>query len=97
MMPVMAGIFNTITLAVNTPVQVTPPGGGHYTYYFQNGAGKLYISNTNTPGANATSFLVGPNLTSPPITVNSNNLWIASDTAGPVSLYCAPLSIASVR
>jgi hypothetical protein len=88
----MAGRYNTITLAVNTPVQITPPTGGHFNYYFQNGAGHLYISNANTVGANATSFTVGPNLTSPPMMVSSNKLWIASDTAGPVSLLCVSVS-----
>ena len=92
----MAGIYNTITLSVNTPVQVTPPSGGHFVYYFQNGTGKLYISNLNTAGANATSFLVGPNLMSPPITV-TDAIWIASDTAGPVSLYASSVSIATAR
>jgi hypothetical protein len=88
----MAGIFSTITLAVNTPVQVVLPGTGHYNLYFENsGGGKLYLSKLNSAGANPTSFMVPAGLYSPPIlATGTGQLWISSDTAGPVSLYCAP-------
>jgi hypothetical protein len=83
------GMFNTVTLAVNTPVQLTPPTGGHYTVYVLNGAGKLYISDQNNAGANATSFMVPAGMYLPGMPL-SQNVWIASDTAGPVSVYFAP-------
>jgi hypothetical protein len=84
------GTFGSITLAVNTPVQITPPGPGHYVVQILNSAGgKLFISESNTAGANATSFLVPSGLYSPALSA-SGPIWIASDTAGPVSVYCAP-------
>jgi hypothetical protein len=84
------GTFASITLAINTPVQITPPGPGHYTVQILNSvtAGKLYISELNTAGANATSFLVPAGLYSPALSA-SGPIWIASDTAGTVSVYCA--------
>ena len=58
--------FNTITLAINTPVQLTPPGGGDYNLYLLNsGTGKLFISSLNNAGANATSFVVPAGAYSP--------------------------------
>jgi hypothetical protein len=86
------GTFNSVTLAIGTPVQVTPPGTGHYAMQILNSAGgKLYISKQNTVGANATSFLVPTGSYSPNmlVTGTASGLWIASDTAGTVSIYCA--------
>jgi hypothetical protein len=89
----LGGPYNTITLAVNTPVQVTAPNNGHWYFNFINAAGgKLYISDQPTVGANATSFLLPNGLSSPAFMVSGNNLWISSDTAGPVSLYCASMT-----
>lgn len=82
------GTYNSVTLGVNTPVQLTPPGSG-YVFYILNTitGGKLYISNLNTAGNNATSFMLPANLYSPGLSGNAA-LWIASDTAGNVSVYC---------
>jgi hypothetical protein len=57
------GTYNSVTLGVNTPVQLTPPGSG-YVFYILNTitGGKLYISNLNTAGNNATSFMLPANL-----------------------------------
>jgi hypothetical protein len=83
------GLFNSITLAINTPVQLTPPGPGHYNVTILNPVGKLYIGNANTVGANANSFMLSAGLYSPAL-ASTSPIWIASDTAGPVSVYCAP-------
>ena len=83
--------YSSIPLVVNTPVQVTlPTSAGHYTLYLLNtiAGGKLYISDRNTAGNNATSFMLPTGLYSPALPV-SNPVWIASDTAGTVSAYCA--------
>jgi hypothetical protein len=83
------GTFSSINLAINTPVQLTAPGPGHYTLLLLNSAGgKLYISELNTAGANITSFLVPAGGYSPALSM-SGPIWIASDTAGTVSAYCA--------
>ena len=88
-MPIL-GTYNSVALLVNTPVQITAPGAGHYLFSILNSAGgKLYISDLNTAGANATSFLVPSGAYSPAISASSS-VWIASDTAGPVSIYCFP-------
>jgi hypothetical protein len=85
--------YSSVTLGVNTPVQLTLPTtpSGHYVLYLLNTVtgGKLYISDRNNPGANATSFMLPTGLYSPALPV-SNPLWIASDTAGTVSAYCSP-------
>jgi hypothetical protein len=84
------GTFNSIAVAINTPVQITPPGPGHYVLFILNTAGgKLYISDQNTAGNNATSFMLPANLYSPALNTQSA-IWIASDTAGSISAYCAP-------
>lgn len=90
-MPAVAvGTYNSITLGVNTPMQLLLPGAGHYVLYILNTAGgKLYISDKSNAGANATSFMLPSGLYSPGLPV-SDAVWIASDTAGSVSAYCAP-------
>jgi hypothetical protein len=88
--PIALGTYNSVTLGVSTPVQLTLPTTGHYVLYLLNTAsGKLYISKLNTAGANATSFMVPTGLSSPPLPV-SGPVWIASDTAGTVSVCCVP-------
>lgn len=83
------GTYNSITLAINTPVQITPPGTGRYVVSFLNTAGgNLYISDLNNAGNNATSFKLPAGLYSPTVSASSA-LWIASDAAGTVSAYCA--------
>jgi hypothetical protein len=86
------GTYNSITLAINTPVQITPPGTGDYVLVLLNTTtGNLFISNTNGVGANATSFKVPTNLYSPTLSASST-IWIACDVAGTISAYCTPAS-----
>jgi len=87
----MAGIYNSISIStINTPVQVSPPSAGHWVMYiFNTAGGKLYISDKNTVGNNATSFMVPTNLYSPGLPV-TDPVWISSDTVGSVSVCFMP-------
>jgi hypothetical protein len=83
------GTYNTVTLGANTATQLTPPGPGNYVLYLLNSvaAGKLYISDKNTVGANATSFMLPTGVYAPAIPVQGS-VWVNSDTAGPISVLC---------
>jgi hypothetical protein len=79
--------FQSLTLVANTPVQVTPPGTGHYVICFLNTiGGKFFISDKNTVGANLTSYTLPDGLYSPNLPL-SHTLWVASDTGGTISVY----------
>lgn len=86
------GLYNTVALAATTPVQLSPPGTGHYYLNIWNdGPGDLFVSNVNTAGANATSFKIGPALLMPPIPVfGPSGVWVASDQAGAISVALLP-------
>jgi hypothetical protein len=89
-MPAALGTFNSIALALNTPMQLIAPGTGHYTTSILNTtAGNLYISDLSNAGANVTSFKLPTGLYSPALSSRAP-LWISADAAGSVSVYCAP-------
>jgi hypothetical protein len=85
------GPYNTIALAASTPQQLTGPNGHWNLTLFNSSAGAIYVSNSNTAGANATSFDLPPNL-SVTITIwGPTGVWVSSGAAtGTVSALLQP-------
>jgi len=84
--------FSTVALALNTPTQLTVPGGGNCYYTIINlGTGNLYVSKLNTVGANATSMKIPANqpMLSLPV-YGPTGLWVSADVAGSVSVAVLP-------
>ena len=86
--------FNTITLGASTANQLVGPGTGRYNLTLLNtGTAAIYISNSNSVAANATSFALPPNLAFTVVITGQTGIWVnAGGTAGSVSALLAPRS-----
>lgn len=84
--------FNTITLAASTPDNLVAPLSGRYDLTLLNaGTAAIYVSDSNTVGANATSFELPPNLAITVVVFGPTGIWVnAGGTAGLVSALLQP-------
>ena len=88
--------YNTITLALNTAVQLVSGSGGHHTYTIINlGPGALYIRQDQAPtgASDARAMKVPATLTWPvtaPIANGTSGIWVMADQAGAISVADTP-------
>ena len=89
-MPVLKA-YNSVTLASGTPQQLTAPTGHYNLTLFNTSTGAIYISDSNSVGANATSFDLPTNMAMTITIWGPTGVWVSSGAAaGTVSAMLQP-------